>query len=116
MTTAPLITTHPGVRSGQPTLNGTGLLVESVAGTAWTEGVAAACHDYGLSRAAVLVCCWYAGTYGLPGDDRELAATPEWRDRWARWAAQVGDNLARNTAGELIPDPPSQRAASLEAT
>ena len=39
--------------------------------------------DYGLTRADVLVACWYAARYGTGGS---AADTRRWRQRWGAWA------------------------------
>lgn len=106
----PYVTADPAMRSGQPCVNGTRVPVESVAYAVWLDGGAyAAASDYDLTRHDVLVACWYAGTYGLPGR-RTLTPSRMWRERWGPWAREVHDSLwsRRDVGGSVIPDPPTK--------
>lgn len=106
----PYIAVDPAMRSGQPCLNGTRLTVEAVVGLVWAgETVATVADEYDITRADVLVPCWYAGVVGLPGR-RGLHPTRSWRDRWGAWAAQVHDALWSTSALDVdaVPDPPAR--------
>lgn len=112
----PQITVEPGMLSGQPCINGTRVPVLSIAGSIWSgESVAEVAGDYDITRADVLVACWYAGTYGLPGErSKRLAGTRYWRDRLGNWAQQVGGAVwsAHEVADyDAIPDPPDRTEA-----
>lgn len=102
------ISIDPAMRSGQPTVNNTRLHVQAVADVAWAEGVDVAAEEYELTRADVLVACWYAGTYGLPGRRRSLFPVRLWVKRWGAWADGVHQALWSVAAVdyEAIPDPP----------
>ena len=106
--TGPHVVVNPAVRAGQPQIKGVPLFAP--VGDVWRgDHVDAVAADYDLTRADVLVACWYAGTYGLPSEKGgPLAATPTWSTRWARWAESVTQPLAVQTAAELIPDPPDR--------
>ncbi len=108
----PAITIDPGMRSGQPCLNGSRLTVEAVAGMVWAENVDTAMDEYDLDRRAVLVCCWFAGSYGLPGRRAGLAPGPLWRRRWGAWAQQAHHALWSGEGIDDLPDPP-RRPTSL---
>lgn len=104
----PFVAIDPAMRSGQPTINGTRLPVDAVAGMVWAEGVDVAVEEYDLTRADVLVACWYAGSYGLPGRRKALFPVRLWVKRWGAWADSVHQALWSVTTVdyEAIPDPP----------
>lgn len=98
----------PTVRGGQPTIGG--IPVAAIADRVWAgEGVDAVADDYELTRADVIVACWYAGQYGLPSDRRPpLAATRLWRHRWGDWADQAnGAPWTTDCDYDQIPEPPT---------
>ncbi len=102
------------MRFGAPTIRNSQVSVEAVVGMVWAgEQVDVVADEYGLTRADVLVAAWFAGTYGLPGRRRQLAATPLWRRRWGAWAESVQEDLWRASTVDYsaIPDPPSKDAA-----
>jgi uncharacterized protein (DUF433 family) len=105
----PFVSVDPAMRSGQPTINGTRLPVAAIVGMVWAEGVDAAVEDFDLTRADVLVACWYAGEYGLPGNRRSLFPMRLWPKHWATWAAEVHQALwsVSSVDYEAIPDPPT---------
>ena len=102
----PFIGIDPAMCSGQPTVNHTRLSVDAVTGMVWAgESVDQVADEYDITRADVLVACWYAGTYGLPGERRKvLAATRWWRERWGKWAEQVSGALWKSQY-DAVPDP-----------
>ena len=104
----PYVSVGPAMRSGQPCVNNTRLRVEDAAGMAWVEGVDVAADEYDVTRGDVLVACWFAGTYGLPG--RSLALTRTWRDRWGAWAREVHGALWETSSVDYgeVPDPPAR--------
>lgn len=99
----PHIVIDPAQRFGQPNVGG--VSVDAVVGMVWAEGADAAADEYGLRREDVLVACWYAGQYGLPG--RNFTATRTWRERLGGWAESVTHTLWR-CQYDAVPDPPSQ--------
>lgn len=103
---SPQVTVNPAINSGVPSINGHPL--DAVAGLTWQHGVDYTAEDLDLTRAQVLVGCWYAGIYGLPGRRASLTPTRLWRNRWGRWADDVGGLLWQATTVdyEHIPDPP----------
>lgn len=106
----PVVTVNPAMRSGAPCVNGTRVPVESIACAVWLDGgVDAAMADYDLTRHDVLVACWFAGTYGLPGRRLALTLTATWRRRWGVWADGVHDRLwsHRRVDIETIEGPPT---------
>lgn len=113
---SPYVSVNPAMRSGQPTINGTRLPVDAVAGMVWAEGVDVAVEEYDLTRADVLVACWYAGRYGLPGQREALFPVRLWPKRWGAWAAEVGPCLWAVTRVDYdaIPDPPTNRVHTNE--
>lgn len=127
MATGPYVWIDPARRSGEPCISGTRTPVEHVVECVWDGGVDLAAHAYQLSRAQVLVACWYAGAYGvtvLHGRQtnagradyrphyRERFREP-WRARWRDWAESVAIPLWRVSEidYDAIPDPPSKEPA-----
>lgn len=104
----PFVSVNPAMRWGQPCVNGTRLPVDAVAGMVWAEGVDVAADQYDLTRADVLVACWYAGTYGLPGRRESLFPVRQWPKRWGAWADSVAGALWKVTEVDYdaVPDPP----------
>jgi uncharacterized protein (DUF433 family) len=103
------IAIDPAMRFGQPTINHTQLPVEAVAEIVWVEGVDVAAEEYDLTRADVLVACWAAGTYGLPGRRKALFPVRLWVKRWGVWADEVHQALwsVASVDYEAVPDPPT---------
>lgn len=93
----PYVSVYPGMKSGQPTLNRTRLDVETVVAYVWAghsfEEVA---RSWNVSRAEILVCCWFVGEHG----------SRTWRKRWGAWAQSAYEVLAR---GAEAPWPPTAR-------
>lgn len=97
--TRPVVQVDPAVCFGAAQIRR--VRVEDVGAWVWAEGsvdrVVADSRD--LTRAEVLVACWFLGEYG----------SPEWRARWGEWARQVGYRLAaQDAAYGGIPDPPGR--------
>jgi uncharacterized protein (DUF433 family) len=98
----PFVSISPAMRCGAPCLNNTRLPVSAIAGMLWAEkSVAAVCDEYDISRADVLIACWYVGMYGSYENRR-------WRRRWRGWAEQVHGDLWKVTTVDYdaVPDPP----------
>ena len=94
------ITISPGMRGGNPTISGTRLPASSVVGAAWGGGIEEPQSRWPyLNRETVLVACWYAGRYGLPGE-------PKYRKRFGEWAHEFDDAMWAGRFGE-VPDPPT---------
>lgn len=102
----------PARKSGEPCVGGHRLPIGLVIDTAWVHGIAEAMTTYDLTRAQVLVACWYAGSgnvvrlHGKGG--RYVARRGPWRKRWGAWAAEVHQALWQSTTVDYaaIPDPP----------
>jgi len=99
--TRPFVSIDPAMQSGRPCVSHTRLTVETVAVYIWggytPEDVA---EEFDVTPADVLVACWYAGTYGIPG-------SWDWRARWGKWAEDVHENLWHGRYD--IPMPPSEK-------
>jgi uncharacterized protein (DUF433 family) len=111
--TGPQVVVNPAVRAGQPQIKG--IPVVALCDVVWAgESVDRVADDYNLTRADVLVGCWYAGMLGLPGERRKvLAATPLWRKRWGAWAEKVTAALwSPPVKYDVIPDPPNEEECS----
>lgn len=99
----PFVSISPAMRHGEPTINGTRITVEAAGDLAWggasTQEVA---DDYTprLTRADILVACWWLGRNG----------SPRWRKRWRQWAEQV-DGALWSGRYDDAPDPPDHRDA-----
>src|SRR6478672_9529166 len=92
-----VITVDPAKNFGQPSING-GPAADVVAGMVWAgDPPQAVADDYDISRAAVLVACWYVATYG----------TRPQRRRWKTWADEWAGSLAHGDY-DRIPDPPNR--------
>lgn len=90
----------PARNFGRPSLPG-GPAVDVVAGMVWAgdpvNSVVDEYGEYGITRAQVLVACWYAVEYG-----------PRRRyERWSDWAQHAEPHLQHGTY-DLIPDPPTR--------
>lgn len=97
----PFITHDPAMRSGQACLNHTRLPVESIAGYIWAgEGVDDVIKAYEITRADVLVACWWIGAHGPRA----------WRKRWGAWANSVHGELWHCRYD--VPEPPSSEEPS----
>ena len=84
----------PIAMPGIPTLEGHRLGAEMVASYAWHHGIDEVCETYDLSRADVLVCCWWAGMFH----------TRAWKKRWGEWAQMAFNHLWHSCV--QIADPP----------
>lgn len=90
----PFVSVDPAMRFGQPTVNGTRLPVQTLVDYVWAgEDPDVVAEEYDVTRADILVACWFAGTYGLPGRRQQLFPTPLWRRRWGEWADGVAKAL-----------------------
>ncbi len=103
----------PARRSGEPCIGGHRLPVELIVDNVWAEGVDFPQSMWNLTRAEVLVACWYVGAGNvvrLHGNNSEYVAyRGSWRKRWGAWAKQVHDELWNVTTCDYdaIPDPPN---------
>jgi uncharacterized protein (DUF433 family) len=89
----PHVRIEPAMRFGQPAFHG--VSVDAIAGMVYAErGLDVVAGEYGLTRAQVIVACWYVGTYG----DRR------WRRRWGAWSKSVHGELWH--CHYDVPDPP----------
>lgn len=91
----PFVSHDPAMRSGEATLNHTRLSIDAIAGYVWAgETVEAVMATYDITRADVMVACWWIGTFG----------PKRWRRRWGAWAEDVHDQLWHSKFD--VPDPP----------
>jgi len=103
----------PARKSGEPCVGGYRLPVDLVIVTVWVHGVAEAMTTYDLTRAQVIVTCWYAGAgnvvrlHGKGG--KYVARRGPWRKRWGAWAVEVHGALWASTTVDYdeVPDPPT---------
>lgn len=80
--TRPSVEFTPCMRFGEAHIRG--ISVDAIVSAHWVGDDAES--DYGLSRAEVLVACWYAARHG----------TRVWRKRWGPWlAANNSENDVR---------------------
>lgn len=92
----PFVSFDPAMRVGQPCINHTRIPIWSIAGMVWAgEPVEAVAEDYDISRWAVLVACWYQGTYG----------GRSWRKRWKEWADVAHEDLWHSRP-DMVSNPP----------
>lgn len=114
----PYITVDPAMLSGEPCLNHTRIPVYMIAELVWNEGVGEAMLMWELSRAEVLVACWYVGAYGVPEIHatesvqkhtgqvyRQQPVNREWLNRWRAWAEESSGALWTGKYDEVT-DPP----------
>lgn len=103
----PYISIRPGMRSGQPTLNGTRLSPEAIAHVVW-DGYDAETIKVQFweeaTRWALLTACWYVARYG----------TPTWRKRWGAWAQTVYSDLTSSGDHDACPWPPTVMDAAAD--
>lgn len=107
----------PARKSGEPCIGGHRLPVEMVVDSVWSSGIEQAMGTYCLTRAQVLVACWYAGAgnvvrlHGRGG--QYVARRGPWRKRWGAWAAEVHQALWSTTSVDydVVPDPPGPRVS-----
>jgi uncharacterized protein (DUF433 family) len=93
----PHVKVDPAQSWGRPAVKG--VSCEAIAGLIIAgEELAAVAEDYGLTRADVLVACWYLGLMG----------TRQYRRRWKAWAEDAGQHMWAASAAtyDEIPDPP----------
>ncbi len=92
---------HPDRMIGMPCIGGTRIDVETVTERIWwgESGDEIAAY-YEISRAQVLLACWYQARHG----------TRTWRKRWDAWECQNWDALAWNR-WDRVPFPPARRKA-----
>ena len=79
---------------GSPTLEGHGLGAEFMAKRVYALGLRDQIDDYELTREQLLVCCWWAGTYG----PRSL------KKAFGTWAKTAGWHLWHGCIN--VEDPP----------
>lgn len=99
--TDPAIRVSPGVMAGLPCIAGTRIPAKQIAGCWWRGAyptVDSLGDTYDLTRAQVLVACWYMA----------LSGGPRWRNRWGAWAASAGSEMWRGRS-DLVPPPPQRQ-------
>lgn len=92
-----VITVDPAKNFGQPSIHG-GPKAWVVADMIWAgDSVDRIAEDYEITRAAVLVACWFVAEYGTRAE----------KARWRNWKDAAAVGLWHGTY-DLIPDPPSK--------
>lgn len=90
----PFVSVQPNLRFGEPCIGGTRLPAEMIADRYWDLGEhleSELLKPYGITRADVIVCCWYVATYG----------TRKQKRRWKDWKETVWANtgIAQDSGG-----------------
>jgi uncharacterized protein (DUF433 family) len=101
------VSIDPGIKSGAPCIAGTRLTAEWMADHiwgGWTLDDILKDWDY-LTKADLLVACWYVGTYG----------SRTWRKRWGAWAEEAHRFLHAKDRQAECPWPPTSQAAAPSA-
>ena len=105
------VTFSPGMRSGEPTINGSRIPVDLIGQLVWHgDGAKDVADDYNLTREDILVACWFLGTYGVAGRTERSVVGKVWRKRWETWARVNHGHMWRGDF-DAVPDPPSQDEA-----
>lgn len=108
MTDHPRVYVEPSVRFGYPHING--VSTDAIAGMVWAgESVAVVADDYGMTRAEVLVACWFEARHG---------PSSTYRSAWKPWAEAAGQAMwnTRTVDYDAIPDPPSREEVTRRGT
>lgn len=98
----PHVAVDPGMKFGEPTIGGTGIAVDVVAGMVWAgETVDTVAWEYSgsgwtVTREQVLVACWFVATHGN---------SRRWRKRWKAWAEQAHQHMHAGDWDKVV-DPP----------
>ena len=93
----PYLYLHPGTCFGKPTINGSRLYVQAVAGNWWggmTEQEIYDTFPSCIGKPELLLACWWMARYG----------TRTWRKRWGQWLREVAGELWR--LNYKVPLPP----------
>lgn len=94
----PVIHVDPAVRFGQPMIRG--VSCEAYAGmVAGGEAADVVADEYGVTRAEVLLSCWWMGMEG----------PPRWRKHWRGWAEGAHREVARGEY-DKVEDPPEWKS------
>lgn len=107
-----VLTVIPGRSGGSPCFADTGAPVWAVAGALWGgDSVEQLADDYGITRADILVGCWFLGTYGTEGawwnGTKRHSPGRIWLKRWGPWARDHSTLFWLSKFDE-IPDPPNR--------
>ena len=108
MSTRPTIVIDPAIQFGQPCVANTRAPAEAVAGCVWAgDTVDAVAEDYDITRADVLIACWWHATNHHPSR-RDKAKAAAWR----KWAEDNHRTLASWSGADpsTCPDPPTEGA------
>lgn len=98
------VSADPAVQFGRPCIDGTRIPAENIAElVAAGETVEGVCEDFNLTRAQVLVACWYYTRHGV-GDGFGLRT--KLRAAWGPWLADTHRQFAAREH-DAIPNPPS---------
>lgn len=101
----PVVSVDPAVRFGYPQVRG--VPTDAAAGMVWAgEDVATVADEFNLTRAEVLVACWYETRHERPRNGYRAAWQRQWLEQaeWAMWHGNWDD----------VPDPPSKQDPDTE--
>lgn len=113
---SPFVSVNPKMKSGQPCLNGRRISAGQIADMYWDMGEsleAEILSQYAITRADVVVCCWYVSEYG----------TRAQRKRWEDWQRMTWENTGRPLDSDVgtgwwspmfedVPLPPTRQQAA----
>lgn len=88
----------PAIRGGAPCIDLHRITAEQMAAVWWNGEMTVEEVENnwpGISRGALLTCCWYMATYG----------SRKWRQRWAEWL-KVADGELYHSHYDTCPMPP----------
>lgn len=80
VTDRPCVSVDPGIQFGQPCLHGTRIPAYIIAQQYIAGGLEYVCQDYEITKADVLVCCYYIGQYNKGCLPKKL------RQQWFWWS------------------------------
>lgn len=109
--TRPHVSVDPAVQFGHPCIAGTGAPVDVIAERVYAgEPVTAVADDYDVTRADVLVACWYVARHGT-GDG--LGLRTKLRAAWQPWLLANESTLAgfHGLGPDDADDPPTEGTA-----
>lgn len=99
------VSVHPGVYSGEPTLEGSRMPVLLVVEVYWESGLTAIMDGWDIGRRDVLVACWYMARHSR----RRV-----WSERFKDWLPVADDKLWHSVDWVTCPLPPTLKPDPLE--
>lgn len=91
------VSVHPGVYSGEPTIEGTRMPVALIAEVYWAHGLDEIVRGWDVSKREVLVACWYMGRH---------SRSRIWRSRFHAWSLVADEALWHSSDWWKCPMPP----------